>query len=137
MEMCYDHMFIYAEFEIINMFFKERRPKYKPAYALNTLHVLHCSRARCASVSCSHYLTEVRAAGSVHVWVEPVMQRCPLVLLQRQLHSHLDDLSAFPAMVAQNNSAPATWILFYVRLCSIGGRQILLLVTSPFVRSYC
>jgi len=33
MEMCYNHMFIYAEFEIINMFFKERRSKYKPAYA--------------------------------------------------------------------------------------------------------
>jgi len=29
-------MFIYAEFEIINMFFKERRSKYKPAYALDT-----------------------------------------------------------------------------------------------------
>jgi len=28
-------MFIYAEFEIINVFFKERRSKYKPAYALN------------------------------------------------------------------------------------------------------
>jgi len=33
MEICY-HMFIYAEFEIINMFFKERCSKYKPAYAL-------------------------------------------------------------------------------------------------------
>jgi len=27
-------MFIYAEFEIINIFFKERRSKYKPAIAL-------------------------------------------------------------------------------------------------------
>jgi len=27
-------MFIYAEFEIINVFLKERRSKYKPAYAL-------------------------------------------------------------------------------------------------------
>jgi len=42
MEMCYNHMFIYAEFEII-MFFKERRSKYKPAYALNTQRVLHVS----------------------------------------------------------------------------------------------
>jgi len=36
-------MFIYAEFEIINMFFKERRSKYKPAIALNTQHFLNCS----------------------------------------------------------------------------------------------
>jgi len=36
MEMCYNHVLIYAEFEIMNMFFKERRSKYKPAYALNT-----------------------------------------------------------------------------------------------------
>jgi len=43
MEMCYDHVFIYTEFEIINMFFKERRSKYKPAYALNTQNVLNCS----------------------------------------------------------------------------------------------
>jgi len=42
MEMCYNHMFIYAEFEIIIMFFfKERRLKYKPAYILNTQNVLH------------------------------------------------------------------------------------------------
>jgi len=38
MEMCYNHMVIDAEFEIINVFFKERRSKYKPAYALNTQH---------------------------------------------------------------------------------------------------
>jgi len=38
MEICYNHMFIYAEFEIIDMFFKERRSKYEPAYALNTQH---------------------------------------------------------------------------------------------------
>jgi len=43
MELCYNHMFIYAEFEIIYMFFKERRSKYKPAYALNTRNVLNCS----------------------------------------------------------------------------------------------
>jgi len=43
MEICYNHMFIYAEFEIINMFFKERRSKYKPAYALNTQYFLHFS----------------------------------------------------------------------------------------------
>jgi len=36
-------MFIYAEFEIINTFFKERRSKYKPAYALNTQHFQKCS----------------------------------------------------------------------------------------------
>jgi len=36
-------MFINAEFEIINMFFKERRSKYKPAYALNTQIVLYFS----------------------------------------------------------------------------------------------
>jgi len=41
MEMCYNHI-IYAEFEIINMIFKERRSKYKPAYALYTQHFL-CS----------------------------------------------------------------------------------------------
>jgi len=34
LEMCYN-------FEIINMFFKERRSKYKPAYALNTQNVLY------------------------------------------------------------------------------------------------
>jgi len=39
----YDHMFIYAEFKIINVFFKERRSKYKPAYALNTQNVLNYS----------------------------------------------------------------------------------------------
>jgi len=38
-----NRMFIYAEFEIINMFFKERRSKYKPAIALNTQNVLHFS----------------------------------------------------------------------------------------------
>jgi len=43
MEMCYNHLFIYTEFEISDMFFKERRSKYKPAYALNTHNVLHCS----------------------------------------------------------------------------------------------
>jgi len=43
MEMCYNHMFIHAEFEIINMFSKESRSKYKPAYALNTLTFLKCS----------------------------------------------------------------------------------------------
>jgi len=43
MEMCYHHMFIYAEFEIINMFFKERPSKYTPAYALDTQHFLKCS----------------------------------------------------------------------------------------------
>jgi len=42
MEICY-HVFIYAEFKIINLFFKERRSKYKPAYALNTQHFLKCS----------------------------------------------------------------------------------------------
>jgi len=40
-EMCYDHMFIYAEFKIMNMFFKERRSKYKPACALDTPNVLY------------------------------------------------------------------------------------------------
>jgi len=44
MEMCYIHIFIYAEFKIIDMFFlKERRSKYKPAYALKTQNVLNCS----------------------------------------------------------------------------------------------
>jgi len=43
MEMCY-HMFIYGEFERIYMvFFKERRSKYKPAYALDTQHFQKCS----------------------------------------------------------------------------------------------
>jgi len=37
MEMCY-HILIYAEFEIINMFLKERRSKFKPAYMANLLH---------------------------------------------------------------------------------------------------
>jgi len=36
-------MFIFAEFEIINMFFKERRSIYKPAYAINTHNFLNCS----------------------------------------------------------------------------------------------
>jgi len=36
-------MFIHAEFEIINNFFKERRSKYKPAIALNTQNVLQFS----------------------------------------------------------------------------------------------
>jgi len=40
-EMCYNHMFIYAKFEIMNMFLKERHSKYKPAYALNTQNVLY------------------------------------------------------------------------------------------------
>jgi len=43
MEIWSNHMFIYAEFEIINMFFKERRSKYNPVYALNTQHFLNCS----------------------------------------------------------------------------------------------
>jgi len=43
MEICYNHMFISAEFEIINMFFKERRSIYKPAYALDTQNVLNFS----------------------------------------------------------------------------------------------
>jgi len=33
----------FTQFEIINMFFKERCSKYKPAYALNTQNVLNCS----------------------------------------------------------------------------------------------
>jgi len=41
--MCYIHMFIYAEFEIINKFIKERCSKYKPAYALDTQNVLNFS----------------------------------------------------------------------------------------------
>jgi len=36
-------MFIYAEFEIMNMFFKERRSKCKPLYALNAQHFLNVS----------------------------------------------------------------------------------------------
>jgi len=40
MEMCYNHI-IYAELEIIIMFFKERRSKYQPAYALKTQNVRH------------------------------------------------------------------------------------------------
>jgi len=43
MEMCYNHMFIYAVFKIINIFFKERRSKCKPAYALDTQDFLNCS----------------------------------------------------------------------------------------------
>jgi len=43
LEICYNLMFIYAEFEIINMFFEERRSKYKPAYAINTLTFINCS----------------------------------------------------------------------------------------------
>jgi len=43
MEICYIHVFLYAEFEIIQIFFKERRSKYKPAYALNTQHFLNFS----------------------------------------------------------------------------------------------
>jgi len=34
MEMCYNHVFAYVEFEIIHTFLKGRRSKYKPAYAL-------------------------------------------------------------------------------------------------------
>jgi len=41
MEMCYNHIIIHAEFEIINIFFKERPSKYKPVYALNTQNVLY------------------------------------------------------------------------------------------------
>jgi len=33
MKMCFIHMFVYAEFEINILFLKERRSKYKPAYA--------------------------------------------------------------------------------------------------------
>jgi len=43
MDICYHHMFIYAEFKIFNMFFKERRSKYKPASAHITQNVLKCS----------------------------------------------------------------------------------------------
>jgi len=43
MDIFCNHMFIYAEFEIINRIFKERRSKYKPAYALNTQHFVHFS----------------------------------------------------------------------------------------------
>jgi len=44
MEICYNHMFIHGEFEIIKKtFFKEKHSKYKPAYALNTQHFLNCS----------------------------------------------------------------------------------------------
>jgi len=38
MQICYIHMFIYVEFEIINMLLKERRSKYKPAYDLILCH---------------------------------------------------------------------------------------------------
>jgi len=43
MKMCYSHMFIYTEFEIFTEFFKERRSKYKPAYAIDTQHFLNFS----------------------------------------------------------------------------------------------
>jgi len=43
MDIFYNHMLIYTEFKIVDMFFKERRSKYKPAYALDTQHVLNCS----------------------------------------------------------------------------------------------
>jgi len=43
MGICHNHMFIYAKFDIMNMFFKERRLKCKPAYALNTQDFLKCS----------------------------------------------------------------------------------------------
>jgi len=43
MEICFNHVFVYAEFEIINIFFKERRSKCKPAYAFNTQNVVNCS----------------------------------------------------------------------------------------------
>jgi len=43
MEICSYHMFIYAEFEIINMFYKERRSKHEPAYALSTQHFQKCA----------------------------------------------------------------------------------------------
>jgi len=43
MDLCYNLVLIYAEFKIINMFFKDRRSKYKPAYVFNTQNVLNCS----------------------------------------------------------------------------------------------
>jgi len=53
MDMCYNHMFIYAEFEIINMFFKERRSKYKPV---------------CLSIRNVFYMFHVYTQSSVWSW---------------------------------------------------------------------
>jgi len=41
MEICYNHMFFYVEFEIMCVFFKESRSKYKQT--LNTQNVLNFS----------------------------------------------------------------------------------------------
>jgi len=35
--MCDNHMFIYAEFEIMNMFFKERRERYKRSLSIRNM----------------------------------------------------------------------------------------------------
>jgi len=104
MEMCYNHMFIYTEFEIINVFFKERRSKYKPAYALNMhnvqnysclyrdfslvmeiwFKVMEIQRSKCvrtlgnSCVCCSHAQSQ-EVCGSLtlqHHMLEPV-QRVP------------------------------------------------------------
>jgi len=41
MDICYIHMFIYVEFEIIHMFLKGRHSNYKPAYAKSKQMDLH------------------------------------------------------------------------------------------------
>jgi len=46
MEMCYIHIFIHAEFKIINMLLKEKRSKYKPAYALLYSHIFRAASER-------------------------------------------------------------------------------------------
>jgi len=46
MEICYIHMFIYTEFEIMNMLLKELRSKYKSANDLSYSHIFRAASER-------------------------------------------------------------------------------------------
>jgi len=64
---CYIHMFIYTEFEIINMFLKERRSNYKPAYSWHNF--VFCKKFRGHSNSSSGIIhCQVYTKSSQNVW---------------------------------------------------------------------
>jgi len=85
MEMCYNHVFIYAEFEIINMFFKEIRSKYKPAYVLNTHNFFYIFRVdtEISVWSWKFGLKSWKSPGN------PLVKMCKNPVIERVQHSSL------------------------------------------------
>jgi len=98
MDICYNHI-IYAEFEIINMFFQERRSKYKPPYALDTQHFLNCS--------CLYRDSSL----VMEIWfkvLEIHRSTCVRTLNGLHTHTHTHTLSSFVVVVSSCRKATMT-----------------------------